>query len=153
MDLRGVVWYVQRTCGNSSTHFPFASSSLFLSPLTMTLLTVSAYPFPYGYVGVEYLFVMSRLQQYLIKALLSNWSPLSEMSVWGIPNWVTIFFQTNLLASTSLIFANDSASTHLVKWSVPTNRYLLFPTTLGKGPTMSKTYNVQDPLSKRPRVR
>ena len=72
VDLWGVVWYVQRTCGNSSTHFPFASSSLFLSPLTMTLLTVSAYPFPYGYVGVEYLFVMSRLQQYLLKALLSD---------------------------------------------------------------------------------
>ena len=41
--------------------------------------------------------------------------PLSEMRVWGILNWVTIFFHTNLLASTSLVFASCSASTHLVK--------------------------------------
>ena len=95
--------------------FPFASSNLFLSPLTMTLLTASACPFPYGYAEVEYLFFMPRSQQYLWKTLLSNWSPLSEISVWGIPNRVTIFFQTNVLASTSLIFANGSASTHLVK--------------------------------------
>ena len=46
VDFRGVVRYVQRTCGNSSTHFPFASSNLFLNPFTMTLLTVLAYPFP-----------------------------------------------------------------------------------------------------------
>ena len=71
MDLRGVVRYVQRTCGNSSTHFPFVLSSLFLSPLTMTLLTASAYPFSCGYAKVKYLFVMPRSQQYLLKALLS----------------------------------------------------------------------------------
>ena len=52
-----MVRYVQRTCGNSSTHFPFVLPSLFLSPLTMTLLIVSACPFPYGYGGVEYLFI------------------------------------------------------------------------------------------------
>ena len=71
MDLRGVVRYVKRTCGNSSTHFPFVSSSLFLSPLTMTLLTALAYPFTCGYAKVKYLFVMPRSQQYLLKALLS----------------------------------------------------------------------------------
>ena len=43
--------------------FSLASSSLFLSPLTMTLLTTSACPFSCGYVGVEYLFVMPRSQQ------------------------------------------------------------------------------------------
>ena len=115
MDLWGVVRYVQRTCGNSSTHFPFALSSLFLSPLTMTLSIASACPFPWGYAGVEYLLVMPKSQQYLLKAFLSNWSLLFEMRVRGIPNRVTIFFQRNLLASTSLIFANGSVSTHMVK--------------------------------------
>ena len=81
MDLQGVVRYVQRTCGNSSIHFLFASSSLFLSPLTVTLLTVSAYPFPCGYAGVQYLFAVPKSQQYLLKALLSNWRPLFEMRV------------------------------------------------------------------------
>ena len=81
----------------------------------MTLLTALAYPFPCGYAGVEYLFVMPRSQQYLLKALLSNCSPLFEMKVRGILNRVTIFFQTNLFAYASLIFANDSVSTHLMK--------------------------------------
>ena len=81
VELRGIVRYVQRTCGNFSTYFPFASSNLFLSPLTMTLLTVLACPFSFGYARVEYLFVMPRSQQYLLKALLSNYNPMSEMSV------------------------------------------------------------------------
>ena len=72
-------------------------------------------PIPLWIAEVEYLFLMPKSQQYLLKALLSNWRPLSVMRVWGIPNRVTIFFQTNLLASTSVIFANGSTSTHLVK--------------------------------------
>ena len=39
VDLRGVILYVQSTCGNSSTHLPFASSNLFFNPLTITLFT------------------------------------------------------------------------------------------------------------------
>ena len=72
------VWYgmsivhVYSTCGNSSTHFPFNSSSLFFNPLTMTLLIVSACPFPYGEARVEYLFLMPSSPQYLLKALLLN---------------------------------------------------------------------------------
>lgn len=38
MDRLGVVGYTQRTWCNLSTHFPFASSSLFFIPSTMTLL-------------------------------------------------------------------------------------------------------------------
>ena len=41
--------------------FPFASSNIFLSPFIMTLLTALAYPFPWGYVGVEYLFRNSQV--------------------------------------------------------------------------------------------
>ena len=40
VDLRGLVRYVQRTCDSSPTHFPFASYSIFLSPFTITLLTI-----------------------------------------------------------------------------------------------------------------
>ena len=120
MDLWGIVRNVQRTCGSSSTHFPFASSNLFLSPLTMTLLTTSACPFHCGYAEVEYLFVIPRSQQYFLKALLSNYSLLSEMSVWGIPNRVTIFFQTNFLAFASLIFTMvivcEATSVVLIVW-------------------------------------
>ena len=69
---------------------------------------------------MEYLFVMPRSQQYLLKALLSNCSLLSEMSVWGIPNQVTIFFQTNFLASASLIFTMvivcEATSVVLIVW-------------------------------------
>src|SRR6266702_2939836 len=111
VERRGVVRYVQSTCGSSSTHFPFASSSLFLSPLTITLLTASACLLPCGYAGVEYLFLMPSSEQYSLKALLSNWSPLSETRARGIPNRVTIFFQTNFFTSTSRMFARGSAST------------------------------------------
>ena len=45
---------------------------------------------------MEYLFVIPKSQQYLLKALLSNCRTLSKIRVWGNPNWVTIFFQTNL---------------------------------------------------------
>ena len=114
VNRRGVVRYVQRTSGSSSTHLPLASSNLFFSPLTITLLTASASPFPCGQARVEYLFLMLNSPQYLLKALISNWSPLSEIRVWGIPNLVTIFFHANFFASTSLILDNDSASTHFV---------------------------------------
>ena len=46
VDRRGVVRCVHKTCGSSSTHLSFASSNLFFSALTMTLLTVSTCPFP-----------------------------------------------------------------------------------------------------------
>ena len=55
------------------------------------------------------------LQQYLLKALLSNWSPLFEMRVRETLNRVTIFLQMNFLASASLMLANGLVSTHLVK--------------------------------------
>ena len=108
------VWFYM-SIGHATTLLPIFPSSLFLSPFTMTLLIASACQFPWGYAGVEYLLVIPRSQQYLLKDLLLNWRPLSEMRVWGTPNSVTIFFQTNFLASTSLIFAKGSTSTHLVK--------------------------------------
>ena len=65
VDLLGVVRYVYKTWGNSSTHLPLASSSLFLKLSTITLFVTSAWPLLYGCDGVEYLFFIPRSQQYL----------------------------------------------------------------------------------------
>ena len=62
------------------------------------------------------------------------------MRVQGTPNHVTMFLQTNLLASTSLMLASGSALTHLVKYSMPTSKYFLFPVALGKGSTISRPH-------------
>ena len=44
VDLLGVVLKVHRILGNSSTHLPLASSSLFLIPSYMVLFDASACP-------------------------------------------------------------------------------------------------------------
>ena len=115
IDFLGVVWYVHKMWCSLSTHFPFASSSLFFKTSMMTLFVASAWPLLWGYDRVECLFFIPNTQQYLQKVLLSNWSPLSEMRVFGTPNLVTIFRHMNLFTSWSRMFARGSASTHLVK--------------------------------------
>ena len=115
VDLLGVVRYAHRTLGNSSAHLSLAPFSLFFNPFTMALLVALAWPLLYGYVGVEYVFLMPRLLQNSWKALLSNYNPLSDTRDSGTPNLVTMFLHTNFLTSTSRMFANASASAHLVK--------------------------------------
>ena len=115
VDLRGVVRYAHKTLGSSLAQLPLALSSLLFNPFNIVLLMVSAYPLLWGYVGVEYLFVMPRSRQKLRKALLSNCNPFSEIRVFGTPNLMIIFFHTNVLTSTSRMLANASASAHLVK--------------------------------------
>ena len=61
VDLLGVVRYAHRTLGNSSAHPLLASFNLLFNPFTMALLLASAWSLLYGYAGVEYRFVMSRL--------------------------------------------------------------------------------------------
>ena len=51
-----VIRYIHKIWGNSSTHFPLASSNLFFKSSTMTLFVASACPLSCGYDGVEYLF-------------------------------------------------------------------------------------------------
>jgi len=46
VDLRGVIRYVQRTCGNFSTHLPFASSNLFFKPTHYDLIDSFNLPIP-----------------------------------------------------------------------------------------------------------
>ena len=115
VDFLRVMRYGHNTCGRSSIHLPLASSSLFFNPSAMTLFVAFAWLLPWGYAGVEYLFFMPKSQQYSRKALLLNWSPLSETRVFGIPNLVMIFHHTNLFTSWSRMLARGSASTHLVK--------------------------------------
>ena len=115
VDLLGVVRYAHNTLGNSSAHLPFASPNLFFNPFTIVLLMASACPLLWGYVGVEYLFLILRSLQNSRKTLLSNYNPLSDIRESDTPNLVTIFFHTNFLTSTSRMLANTSVSTHLVK--------------------------------------
>ena len=129
--------YAHRTWGSSSTHLPFASSNFFFNPSTMTLLVASACPLHCGYAGVEYLFFMPNPQQYLWKALLSNWRQLSDMRVFGILNLVTIFHHTNFFTSWFRMLARGLASTHLVKQPVAMRRYWRLPVAFGSGPTIS----------------
>lgn len=96
VDFLGIMRYAHNTWGSSSTLF---SSNLFFNPSMIIFFIVSAWPLPWGYAGVEYLFFMPKSQQYLQKALLSNWSPLSDMRVFRTPNLVTMFRHTNLFTS------------------------------------------------------
>ena len=111
------------------------------------LLTVLACSFPCGYAGVKYLFVMPRSQQYLLKAFLSNCSPLSEMRVRGILNRTTIFFPSKSLC----IRIPD-----ICQWFSfnPFNEVIYADQQISFIPCYlrERTYNVQTPLSKRPRA-
>ncbi|MED6142780.1 hypothetical protein PIB30_000339 [Stylosanthes scabra] len=55
----------------------------------------------------------------------------------GTPNLGMILFDTNFRHWAAVIDASDSASTHLVKWSMATIRYLTYPGPFGKGPRRS----------------
>ena len=72
VDLLGVVRYTHKTLGSSSAHLPFALSSIFFNPFTIALLVALAWPLLWGYVRVEYLFLIPRSLQNSRKALLSN---------------------------------------------------------------------------------
>ena len=65
VDLLGVVQYIYKTWGNSSTHLPLASSGLFFKLSIITLFVISAWPFLCGCDGVEYMFFIPKSQQYL----------------------------------------------------------------------------------------
>ena len=114
VDFRGVVQYVQMTCGISSIHFPFASSNLFLSSFTMTLLTVSACPFPCG-VGRNGIFILyTQIRTVFPESFAIKLKTIIRDECIGNPE-----SSNNVLPDEPfdiyMMLARGSASTHLVK--------------------------------------
>ena len=97
-----VVLYDHKTPGSSSAHLPFASSSSFLSVLTMVLLVDSACPFDCGCCGVANVSLIFYSAQKSWNAKLMNCGPLSVKISCGTPNLHIIFFQTKFFTSVSL---------------------------------------------------
>ena len=122
-----VVLYAQRTLGNSSGQAPFASSSLVLIILSSVRFVTSVCPFAWGCPSDENWFLMPNPEQKSLKAWLSNYRPLSEIIVSGIPNLQIIFFQTKLWILDSGIVARASALTHLVKQSIAISKNFNWP--------------------------
>lgn len=89
--------------GSSSTHLSLAFSSCFFNVDSRVLLVASACPLLWGYLGVEYRFLILSSEQKVLKVALSNCGLLSATIVWGIPNRHTIFFQMNFVTSLSLM--------------------------------------------------
>ena len=58
---------------------------------------------------------MPRFEQKSLKPWLSNYRPLSDIIIIGIPNLQIIFFHTKFQIFASVIVARASASTHFVK--------------------------------------
>ena len=80
---------------------------------------------------------MPRSSQYSVKAVLANCVPLSVMILLGTPKRVIMFFVMKRMATSEVILATGSASIHLVKVSMATNRNLSPPVVVGKGPRIS----------------
>ena len=97
----------------------------------------SAKPLLYGYCGVEYEFLIFRLLQKFMYTLLSNCGPLSVIIYCRIPNRQPIFFHTNWTSSLSLIAAEASVSTHLLKLSIATSNCFFCVGAEGNGLTIS----------------
>ncbi|OAO89437.1 hypothetical protein AXX17_ATUG00630 [Arabidopsis thaliana] len=74
---RGVVRCDHRTPSSSSDHEPFLASSRFFNPSRIVLLAASAWPFPWGYRGVDLLSRIPHLSQKPWKRVDINCKPLS----------------------------------------------------------------------------
>ena len=94
--------------------FPLRFILPFFQPINYDFINCFRLPVSLWVSKVEYLFLIPSSPQYLLKALLSNWRPFSEIKVCGTSNLVTIFFQTR--------------------------SHLQFPSAFGKGPTISKPH-------------
>lgn len=117
-----MVLQAQRTLGSSSGHAPFAPSSQTLMAFSKVRLVTSVCPLAYGCPGDEKWFLISSLVQKYLNAWLSNFLPLSDMIILGMPNLQTMFFHIKLCTFASVIVARASASTHFVKQSIATSK-------------------------------
>ena len=103
VDHLDVIRWAYTTPSNSSTHFPFAHSNIFLMhSMGFCLSPLLVYCFVDNK-GVEYKFLMSSFEQNVRKTVLSNWGPLFITIARGILNRHMMFFQMNLETSLSLI--------------------------------------------------
>jgi hypothetical protein len=79
---------------------------------------------------------MPKSVQHLMNFAPLNWVQLSIKTLLGMSNLYMILCR-NLTAASWVIFTADMASIHLVKMSIPTNKYLNPLGALGRVPTMS----------------
>src|SRR5690606_40449376 len=107
----GVVRWDHKTPASSSAHLPFLASMHFLSPSRIVLLMASAWPFAWGYRGVDLVKRIFHFTQNASNLVEMNWDPLSVTISYVIPCLQTMFFHTKLSTCASLMLAYDSAST------------------------------------------
>ena len=94
---------------------------------------------------MEYRLVIPNSQQYSLKFLLSNWRPLSEMSMCGVPKRVIIFFPNEFLGI-HVPDVGQRFSLHPFGEIISSDYYVsLIPCCFGE-----RTDNIKTPLSKRP---
>ena len=135
-----IVRIAHNVLDNSSTHKPFASSSIFFKDSKMFLLDDSTWPLLYGWQTEEGFMVIYRLEQNY--EILSPFScaPLSMMIRWGIPNWQIMFSHRNFSTLFWVIVATASASTHFVKYSQATIKNFFCALASGKGSRISSPH-------------
>jgi len=88
----GVHLYAYNISNNSSSHFPFASSSLLHSSINITLLAASSCPLVCRCSTELVICLIPRLVLNLTNSLSMNYRPLSVMIVCGTPYWHIMFF-------------------------------------------------------------
>lgn len=83
---------------------------------------------------------MPNFSQNLRIFLLLNWVPLSEINIFSMLNLVTKFSHRKIFTFESAILTKGTTSTHLVKYSVATNKNFLKSKAFGKSLIMSSPY-------------
>ena len=110
-----VVLYAHKTLENSSGHVPFTSSNqaliIFCSVRFVTFVCLLACGCPRD----ENWFLIPNSEQKSLKPWLSNYSPLFDIIVCGIPNLQIMFFHTKFWIFAFMIVGSASALTNFVK--------------------------------------
>ena len=115
---RLVIRYSHMTPGSSFGHFPCLSMRDFLRQSMIILLNASAYPLPWGYLGVDMCYLMPYFWKNFGKSLSMNCRPLSVMIDWKMLNWQMMFLYMKHSMSDWVVVVMGSTFTYLVKLSV-----------------------------------
>ena len=137
-----IVQYAHKILGNSSGHGPFASSNQTLMVFSSAWFITSVYPLACGCPRDKNQFLIPNPKQKFLKSQLSNYHPLSNMIILGIPNLQTMFFHMKFWIFASVIVSSASISTHFVKQSIATSKNFTCLLPWGSGPTMSIPHQV-----------